>query len=167
MSTVLRLALMACPLLLAAADPQWQSLFDGKTFKGWEDPTKKTPPGTSFVIEDGCLKATAHPAIDEDIFTEQTFGDFELEWDWKISPRGNSGLKYRIQDRIMLLDEKLPRFEDQVNAAMKSRRADRPAKGQEYVIGFEFQITDNATNPDARRTVRCTRRARYTTCSRR
>lgn len=150
MSTVLRFAVMACPLLLAAADPQWQSLFDGKTFKGWEDPTKKTPPGTSFVIEDGCLKATAHPAIDEDIFTEQTFGDFELEWAWKISPRGNSGLKYRIQDRIMLLDEKLPRFEDQVNAAMKNRRADRPAKGQEYVIGFEFQITDNTTNPDAR-----------------
>ena len=150
MSRLLRLALIACPLLLGAADPKWKSLFDGKTFKGWEDPTKKSPPGTSFVIEDGCLKATAHPPIDEDIFTEQTFADFELEWDWKISPRGNSGLKYRIQDRIMLLDEKLPRFEDQVNAAMKSRRTDRPAKGQEYVIGFEFQITDNAANPDAR-----------------
>jgi hypothetical protein len=150
MSTLLRLALLASPLLLAAADRPWQSLFDGKTFKNWEDPTKKSPPGTSFVIEDGCLKATAHPAIDEDIFTQQTFGDFELEFDWKISPGGNSGLKYRIQDRVMLLDEKLPRFEDQVNAAMKNRRTDRPAKGQEYVIGFEYQITDNAANSDAR-----------------
>ena len=32
---------------------------------------------------------------------------------------------------------------------MKNRRTDVPAKGREYVIGFEYQITDNAANPDA------------------
>jgi hypothetical protein len=134
-------------LLLAAAgnSADWKSLFDGKTFDGWEKPA-----GTPFVIEDGCLKSVKHPAISEDLFTKEKFGDFELEFDWKISPRGNSGLKYRIQDRIWLLDEKLPRFEDQVVAAMKNPRTDRPAKGQEYVIGFEYQITDNAENPDAK-----------------
>src|SRR5581483_6108938 len=125
-----------------AAD--WKSLFDGKSFAGWETPT-----GKPFVIEDGCLKSVRRPAISEDLFTTERFGDFELEFDWKISPRGNSGVKYRIQDRIWLLDEKLPRFEDQVVAAMKNPRKDKPAKGQEYVIGFEYQITDNAANPDA------------------
>jgi hypothetical protein len=34
---------------------------------------------------------------------------------------------------------------------MKNRRKDRPAKGQEYVIGFEYQVLDNEKNPDARR----------------
>src|SRR5438045_6453039 len=99
---------------------KWQVLFDGKTFKGWEDPTNKSPPGDSFTIEDGCLKATSHPRINEDLFTRDTYGDFELEFDWKISPRGNSGVKYRIQDRVMLLDEKLPKFEDHAIASIKN-----------------------------------------------
>jgi hypothetical protein len=133
---------LAC--LAPAADRKWVSLFDGKTFSGWEKPA-----GAPFVIEDGCLKAVAHPPISEDLFTTERFGDFELEFDWKISPRGNSGLKYRIQDRVWLRDERLPRFEDQVLAAMKNPRTDRPSKGQEYVIGFEYQITDNGANPDA------------------
>ncbi len=130
----------------------WQLLFDGTTFNGWEDPAKKSPPGDSFVIEAGCLKSAAHPRIDEDLFTSQTYADFEMVFDWKISPAGNSGVKYRIQDRVMLVDAAPGvRFEDRVNQSMRSRRADRPAKGQEYVIGFEYQVLDNARNPDARR----------------
>ena len=54
----------------------------------------------------------------EDLFSAGTYSDFELEWDWKISPRGNSGLKYRIQDHLFLGDQHLPRFEDNVNAAL-------------------------------------------------
>jgi hypothetical protein len=154
---------LVCAALLAngvrAADNQltpeekkagWKLLFDGTSYAGWEDPTKKTPPGDSFTIEDGCLKATAHPKINEDIFTRDTFADFDLEFDWKISSRGNSGVKYRIQDRVFLPEKMVPHFETNVTEALKNRRTDRPAKGQEYVIGFEYQITDNATNPDAR-----------------
>ena len=114
----------------------WRLLFDGKTFANWVDPTKKSPPGDSFIIEDGCLAATDHPKIVEDLFTTETFRDFELEFDWKISPRGNSGVKYRIQDHQFLLDERRGgRFEDRANASMRNRRTDRPAKGQDYVIG--------------------------------
>jgi hypothetical protein len=162
MLKLMRLAPIACAILLAgsthAADNHltaeekaagWKLLFDGKSFANWEDPTKKKPPGDSFVIEDGCLKSTSHPKIDEDLFTKQTFTDFELELDWKISPKGNSGLKYRIQDRVFLLDEPKLKFEERVNASLANRRHDRPAKDQEYVIGFEYQITDNAANPDA------------------
>ena len=52
----------------------------------------------------------------------------------------------------MLADE-VPgqKFEDRANASVKNRRNDRPAKGQEYVIGFEYQVLDNEKNPDARR----------------
>ena len=150
---------MLCPHGAGAADNAltaqeksagWKLLFDGKTYAGWEDPTKKSPPGDSFAIEDGCLKATSHPRLVEDLFTKDSYGDFELEFDWKISPGGNSGLKYRIQERVFLLDQKLPRFEDQVNAALKNRRPDRPSRDQEYVVGFEYQITDNRANSDAR-----------------
>jgi len=130
----------------------WILLFDGKTFNGWEDPSRKSPPGDSFVIEDGCLKSVPHPRIEEDLFTQQTFRDFELVFDWKISPGGNSGVKYRIQDRVMLIDEAPGvRFEDRANASLKNRRTGRPAQGQEYVVGFEYQVLDNQANPDARR----------------
>ena len=120
-----RAAALACLALMCgsgrAADNQlsaqekasgWQLLFDGRTFAGWEDPAKKSPPGDSFVIVDGCLKATARPRISEDLFTTDTYRDFELEFEWKIAPAGNSGVKYRIQDRVFLLDGNFPRFED-------------------------------------------------------
>jgi hypothetical protein len=130
----------------------WKLLFDGKTFNGWEDPAKKSPPGDSFVIEDGCLKSVPHARIEEDLFTKQTYRDFELVFDWKIAPGGNSGVKYRIQDRVMLSDEvKGVKFEDRANASIKNRRTDRPAKGQEYVVGFEYQVLDNEKNSDARK----------------
>jgi len=128
----------------------WILLFDGQTFHHWVDPTQKSPPGDSFVIEDGCLKATGRPRIVEDLFSADTYRDFELIFDWKISPRGNSGVKYRIQDHQFLLDgPRNGRFEDLANASMRNRRSDRPARGQDYVIGFEYQLVDNAGNPDA------------------
>ena len=127
-------------------------MFDGKTYAGWEDPTKKVPPSNASTIEDGCIKSLPHPNIDEDLFTKALYRDFEMEFDWKISPGGNSSVKYRIQECVMLDDEKPgQKFEDRVNASMKNRRTDRPAKGQEYIIGFEYQGLDNEKNPDARR----------------
>jgi hypothetical protein len=137
-------------LTAAEKSAGWRLLFDGKTYHNWLDPSKKSPPGDSFIIEDGTLKAVAHPKITEDLFTTDTFGDFELEWDWKIAPRGNSGVKYRIQDHVFLLDEKTATFPELVNRSMKDRRSDRGAKGQDYVIGFEYQMVDNAGNSDAR-----------------
>jgi hypothetical protein len=131
----------------------WKLLFDGSTYAGWEDPTRKSPPGDSFTIEDGCLKTAPHARIEEDLFTRETFTNFELVFDWKIAPGGNSGVKYRIQDRAFLLDATGPgtKFEDRANASFRNKRTDRPAKGQEYVVGFEYQMLDNQKNADALR----------------
>jgi len=153
MSSSLRYVLAALLLAVSAsaADSEWHNLFDGKTFAGWVDPTRKSPPGDSFVIEDGCLKATRHPRITEDLFSAETYRDFELEFDWKISPKGNSGVKYRIQDTVWVPEgADAPRkFEDKVNAGLAHRIRQRPDHGQDYVVGFEYQITDNAANSDA------------------
>jgi hypothetical protein len=156
------LAALAAAMVLSQAAPAaenqltkeeksagWRLLFDGHTFAGWRDPTRLRPPGDSFVIEDGCLKAVAHPRIVEDLFTRQTFQDFELAFDWKISPAGNSGVKYRIQDHVFIPQGR-ERWEDRVAAALRAPLPPRPEKGQDYVIGFEYQLTDDVTNPDAR-----------------
>jgi 3-keto-disaccharide hydrolase len=128
----------------------WRLLFNGKDMSGWDDPRLKNPAGDAWTIEDGCLKARSRPRITEDLFTQDAFGDFELVFDWRISPGGNSGVKYRIQDHVFLHGGWRGRFEDLVNLSLKDRRSDRPAKGQDYVIGFEYQILDNERNPDAR-----------------
>jgi hypothetical protein len=129
----------------------WVLLFDGKSMKGWVDPRLKTPPGDAWMIEDGCLKANAKPHIREDLFSQQTFRDFELVFDWRISPAGNSGVKYRIQDHLFVLPvQKGEKFEASVQRTFEHRSNERPSKGEDYVVGFEYQITDDSTNPDAK-----------------
>ena len=156
--------LLGGALLLAAAlaaqnnqlTPQekkegWVLLFDGKTFNGWEDPAKKSPPGDSYSIADGCLKAKKSPRFNEDLFTAARYGDFELQFDWRISVAGNSGVKFRIQDRIWIQDVKGMKFEDTVALAYRNRSDQRPERGQQYVVGFEYQCIDNDQHPDGRR----------------
>ena len=129
----------------------WTLLFDGKTFAGWEDPARKSPPGDSFVIADGCLKATSKPRLREDLFSRDPFENFELVFDWRISEGGNSGVKYRIQDHLWVEDPPGTKFEDQVALAYKNRVNKRGDKGHDYVVGFEYQCIDNERHPDGRR----------------
>lgn len=134
----------------------WKLLFDGKSFKGWNDVSKLNPPGNSWAIEDGCLKSLAKPGVREDLFTTANFTDFELAFEWKISPGGNSGLKYRIQDRFFIDErrskkEGFKRFEDLANDSIRTRATKRADATQEYIVGFEYQVIDDAAHPDARR----------------
>ena len=132
----------------------WILLFDGRSMNGWDDPRLKTPPGDAWSIEDGCLKAHANPRITEDLFTKEAFHDFELVFDWRISPGGNSGVKYRIQDHLFVVpharNAERETFEQSVERSFRNRVQERPAKGQDYVIGFEYQITDDTRNGDAK-----------------
>lgn len=131
----------------------WVLLFDGKTMNGWDDPRQKTPPGDAWSIDDGCLKAKSHPRITEDLFTKDTYRDFDLQWDWKIAPAGNSGLKYRIQQHLFIAPREASdvrqRFEAQVERSFLHPVETRPEHGQDYVVGFEYQMTDDAKNGDA------------------
>src|SRR5579872_6861481 len=131
----------------------WTLLFDGRSMTGWGDPRAKMPPGDAWTIEDGCLKANAHARFEEDLFTNDTYTDFELVFDWRISPQGNSGVKYRIQDHVILLRPPPGEgFERSVERSYVNRVSERPAKGQDYVIGFEYQILDSPPKIDPRQT---------------
>lgn len=135
----------------------WVPLFDGKTMDHWIDPRALHPAGDAWTIEDGCLKAVPKPRVTEDLMSAETHGDFELQFDWRISPGGNSGVKYRIQALPILSDaHKFPRFEQTVDYALEHQLFDRSTipeggRAQIYVIGFEYQLIDNAVHPDARR----------------
>jgi len=161
MKLILFLSATAAALTLTAADNQltpeqksagWQLLFDGKTMNNWSDSTGKPMTSDAWGIEDGCLMARPKPTLIEDLFSKGTYSDFELAFDWKISPGGNSGLKYRIQDHIYIAGARAlgRKFELVVDDFSKNRIAERPAgRGQDYVVGFEYQVIDNSKNADA------------------
>jgi hypothetical protein len=153
---------MAADNTLTPAEKQagFRLLFDGHSFSGWRDPASETPPGEAWVIEDGCLKTTSQPHITEDLITQESFGDFELKFEWRISARGNTGVKYRIQRTVFIDNTKVNRndggFEAMLEREVTTPRCERAkmapdATGQEYTVSYEFQLIDDAGYPGLRR----------------
>jgi len=75
----------------------WRLLFDGKTTAGWRSFKKQSFPAQGWVVADGCLKKVAKQR-GGDIITVDEFNDFDLEWDWRLAPRANNGVKYFITE---------------------------------------------------------------------
>jgi hypothetical protein len=76
----------------------WISLFDGKTTKGWHS-YGKTVAGEAWKVEDGSIHLDAGKGLSAgDIVTDESFDDFDLKLEWKISKNGNSGIIFFIQD---------------------------------------------------------------------
>ena len=67
----------------------WTMLFDGKTLHGWNVQNTDT-----WLVEDGVLTVKAKG----DIWTQQQYGNFVFECDFKISPECNSGIFIRTGD---------------------------------------------------------------------
>ena len=72
----------------------WRLLFDGKTLNGWRE-FKKTSIGPGWTVRDGEL-TLSDPAAADDIITLDRYANFDLQFDWKISARGNSGVYYHV-----------------------------------------------------------------------
>jgi hypothetical protein len=113
MQTLLYSCLLSATLLVGSPDKNvkketakpkgWISLFDGKTTKGWHT-YGKTTVGEYWKVQDGALfldaaaKKEMKAQGDGDILSDAIFGDFDLKVDWKISPKGNSGIIFWVQD---------------------------------------------------------------------
>ncbi|HET6408348.1 MAG TPA: DUF1080 domain-containing protein, partial [Chthoniobacteraceae bacterium] len=67
------------------------------TTTGWVGLGKEAFPEKGWVVEDGTLKHVAKGG-GGDIVTAEHFDDFELEWEWRIAPGANGGLKYNLPD---------------------------------------------------------------------
>ncbi|MDJ0652598.1 MAG: DUF1080 domain-containing protein [Xanthomonadales bacterium] len=68
----------------------WQPLFDGQTLSGWRGYHDQSVPN-GWRVEDGLLHFSSGRG---DLVTVETFSDFELSLEWKISEGGNSGIFY-------------------------------------------------------------------------
>src|SRR3989442_12241785 len=81
----------------------WRLLFDGRTLKGWRGLGYDSVPTAHWVVVDGAIKKIAsgkvprlpdgQPLNGGDLMTVDTFGDFELTWEWRVAPPGEKGGK--------------------------------------------------------------------------
>jgi hypothetical protein len=79
-----------------AAAQQPIPLFDGTSLRGWIRMDGK-PVEDDWEVVDGTLHLKDRPAGGANLFTEQEYTHFELKFEWRISPKGNNGLKYRVR----------------------------------------------------------------------
>ncbi|MFD2968273.1 3-keto-disaccharide hydrolase [Sphingobacterium bambusae] len=102
-------------------------IFDGTSLNGWRGYNKEKVPA-KWSIEDGMLKFSKNPAgvtnpDGGDLIFAHDFKNFELEFEWKISNSGNSG--------VFVLAKEVK---------------DQPI----YISSPEYQLLDNDNHPDAK-----------------
>ncbi|ULQ56996.1 DUF1080 domain-containing protein [Flavihumibacter rivuli] len=102
-------------------------LWDGQTTKGWRGAYKTQFPEKGWKIEDGMLRVMKSGGGESvnggDIVTEELFGAFELQFDFRLTPGANSGVKYFVTEK-----------ENNAGSA----------------IGLEYQVLDDDQHPDAK-----------------
>lgn len=107
----------------------WRLLWDGKTTKGWQAAKSDEFPELGWEIKEGTLTVLESGGAESrnggDIVTEEKFGSFELELEFKITPGANSGIKYFVDTQLK--------------------------KGAGSSIGCEFQVLDDKLHPDAKK----------------
>src|SRR5215831_17625074 len=70
----------------------WKLLFDGKTTQGWRAYRGQEMP-QSWKVVNGSLVSLPKPGeTTGDIVTADEYDNFELTWEWKMAPGGNSGI---------------------------------------------------------------------------
>ena len=86
----------------AQSSSQGRLLFDGKTTTGWRGFKKTAFPDHGWAVENGWIKHLAtgsqNGAGGGDIITLDTFDNFDLQFEWKVAPGANSGVKYLVTE---------------------------------------------------------------------
>lgn len=106
----------------------WRLLWDGRTSQGWRGARKSEFPARGWAMRDGVLSVNetggGESQAGGDIVTEDEFGAFEFQLEFKLTPGANSGIKYFVREEIT------------------------PLGGS--AIGLEYQLLDDERHPDAK-----------------
>jgi hypothetical protein len=90
----------AKPALTAAEKTDgWVLLFDGETPTGWRGLGMDRVPDC-WVVADGCLKCLGGTKGVNDLIADKQYENFEFAFEWRFpKSKGNSGVKYRVQEK--------------------------------------------------------------------
>lgn len=90
----LALALSTATCAGAAEEDGFIELFNGENLEGWS--VKGNEAG--FQVKDGIIHSKTGAGGNLMYYTEQEFADFELIVEWRVSPKGNSGVFIRADE---------------------------------------------------------------------
>lgn len=120
--TYMEMRLLALGLIstlsLVSAEEGFVPLFDGQSLKGWK---LVKPTGSGYVVKDGILHCPADGG--GNLFTEKTFGNFILRFEYRMEPGGNNGVGIRsplVGDaayqgmEIQLLDDQHEKYKGRI-----------------------------------------------------
>ena len=85
----------------------WRLLFDGRSLSNFRDYHADTL-SHAWTIVDGVIVKTRST---EDIVTRESYGNFELSWDWMLPPGGNSGVFFRATEEYDKIYWSAPEFQ--------------------------------------------------------
>lgn len=134
------LLLASCATVRAHAQGGgWKPLFDGSSTSAWRAYQKADMP-KGWSIVDGAL--TKDVPV-EDLISTETFGDFELEFDWKLGKGGNAGIFYRATEEYIKVYWSAPEYQllDDANSPGDTRLT---AAGSIYGL---YPAADGAQKP--------------------
>ena len=78
----------------------WMLLFDGVSTDGWRGYGQEGMPSGAWRVANGELigEASGGDMEGADVITVAEFQDFDLVFDFKVGPEGNSGVFYRVKE---------------------------------------------------------------------
>ena len=87
-----KILLIAAIFTLSACGAKWEPLFNGEDLSGWKLVTGEAP----YTVEDGCIVTRGIDGrVNSFLATEKEYGDFILEFEFKMDEAFNSGVQFR------------------------------------------------------------------------
>ena len=124
----------------------YKLLFDGKTTTGWR--TYKNKPADSWSASNGALyckgDSTNKSDMRADMITTDEFENFDLSIDWKISPKGNSGIIYLASEEFPAAYQSGPEYQVIDDKNFPEKLEDWQKTGANYAMNPAPDAAPNA-----------------------
>lgn len=88
----------------------WIILFDGNSVEAWRGFRQTDFPAGGWVVQDGILSTVAGRGH-RDIVTRESFRNFELILEWSVTPKGNSGIFYGVNEASPAIWHDAPEYQ--------------------------------------------------------
>lgn len=110
----------------------WQLLFNGKNLDGWKTFQGKEVKGWKII--DGVLNNSGVGSDHGgDIVTVKKFENFELAMEWKVASKSNSGIFYRVNEKVgKAIYESAPEYQLIDDKGWPTRLLDSQYSGANY-----------------------------------
>ncbi len=90
---------VAAAMSASSHGQEWRALFNGYSLEGWTAQNGKRVSADAWKVESGgVLHLDTSVGRGGNILSQDEYENFELLFEWKISEKGNNGIKYRVND---------------------------------------------------------------------